>query len=140
MSKSKEKIKDFADKLGIKLSEENDGSFILIERSTIVLVTFPILGDKIKEEVVSLSSLVARGCRVDSALMSELLKLNVHMNVGAFGIEKDMVHFKYNILNAQNIDEDNFILVLSMVVLAAEEYGKKIVSTHGGENNAFLMN
>lgn len=134
MNSAKSRIRSFAANRKIELNNWGDDGFWLIEGSTIVYITFDIINESTKKEMVSFTSLVVREVRVDSTLMSKLLKLNVKINFGAFGLEDDVVFFKYSLLGNDHIDEAEFFNALSMVALIADEYDNKIIATHGGMN------
>ena len=102
------------------------------EGSTIVHISFSYLDDSNSDVMISFFSQVVRNVRVDMTLMSKLLKLNVELNFGAFGLIDDLVILKYNVLGGDHIDEDEFYNALFMIGYVADLYDDKIISTHGG--------
>jgi len=134
MNSAKSRIRSFAANRKIELNNWGDDGFYLVEGSTIVYITFDIINEKTMKEMVSFTSIVVRNVRVDETLMSKLLKLNIKLNFGTFGLEDDVVLFKYSLLGNDHIDEEEFFNALAMVALTADEYDNKIIATHGGIN------
>jgi hypothetical protein len=133
MNSAKSRIRQFAANRNFELKDWGDDGFWVVEGSTIVYITFDIVNDKTKAEMVSFVSVVVREVRIDNTLMSKLLKLNAQFNFGAFGLENDSVIFKYSILGNDHIDEEEFFNALAMVALISDEYDNKIIATHGGK-------
>lgn len=133
MNSARSKIRQFAAKNDIELKNWGDDGYWLVEGSTIVYITFDIVNEETRTEMVSFWSVVVREVRVDSTLMSKLLRLNVKFNFGAFGLEDDLVIFKYSVLGNDHIDEAEFTNALAMVALTSDEYDNKIIATHGGK-------
>jgi hypothetical protein len=132
MKSAKSKVITYAANRNVQLNDWGDDGYWVVEGSTIVYITFPIIDDNLKTEMVSIFSIVVRNVRVDNVLMSKLLNLNTRMSFGAFAIEDDMVIYKYNLLGGEHIDEDEFFNALLMVAIISDEYDNKIISTHGG--------
>ena len=132
MISARNKVRKFAESKELELNEWGDDGYWIVQGSTIVYITFSIVNDTTQTEMVSFTSIVVRNLRIDNILMSKLLKLNAQMNFGAFGLDDDMVSYRYNILGNDHIDEDEFFNALAMVALVADEYDNKIIATHGG--------
>lgn len=128
--KSREKIKQFAQARGVELNENGEDEFWVREGSSIVHIEFSRFGNN--DEMVSVFSVVVRNVRVDSTLMTKLLRLNAEFNFGAFGLFEEMIIFKYSLLGGNHIDIDEFFNALAMVATIADEYDNKIISTNGG--------
>jgi len=135
MSKTKEKIRSFAKKNGVTIREPEDNLWLMVVESTVVVIKFSTLKTT-KKQMVSFSSIVVVGCRVDSTLMNNLLKRNSEMEFGAFCLDGDnSILYTYSVFGGQHIDEDIFLRVLAMVAVVAKKYSKEIISTHGGKTS-----
>ncbi|MBP9889698.1 MAG: YbjN domain-containing protein [Leptospiraceae bacterium] len=128
--KSREKVRQFAQTRGVELNEYGNEGFWTSEGSTIVYIEFSDFNKS--DEMISVYSVVVRNVRVDSTLMSKLLKLNTEFNFGGFGLIDDIIIYRYSLLGGNHVDIDEFFNALAMVALVADEYDNKIISTHGG--------
>lgn len=130
---SKQRVKEMAIELELELNEWGEDGYWFRQDSAMIHISFSIINNKNKTEMVEVWCPVVRGARIDQTLMRKLLRLNSELNFGAFGLlDDDTITYQYSILGGNHMDSAEFKNAISMVAFISDEYDNKIVSTHGG--------
>ncbi len=106
------------------------GLGMLMGSALVEVLIYPREND---EAVINTRSYVVRGAQLDADLMHFLLRENIDMVFGAFGVDQQGdILFEHSILGS-NCDKNEFKRSVVAVSEVADDYDEQIVARWGGE-------
>lgn len=136
INSARESIKGYLSRVDPDFQEYDTGMFTFQEGSAIIGVTIRPWDDD--SVVVEFSSQLVNGATLNDETLHWLMKTNVDIHFGAFGLLFDNSVVYSHSIPFEGLTEDTFAAVARTVAAIADHYDDEIVSVAGGQLASLL--